>query len=83
MTTLTFTGKQHLLRAKMDELEQLTYELFPVGATLSWCMENSTVEHGTVIRHEKMAGYPVLRVTTEIEGFYSIVALADILRAQS
>lgn len=82
MSALTFTGKQELLRASINALTGELSMLFPSGQIIHWRMQNGMLESGRVVRQEIMGGYPVLRCTTDVAGFYSIVTIADILRAQ-
>jgi hypothetical protein len=79
MSTLTFTGKQHLVRAKLTELVDLVQELFPIGAPIAWRTEVGWQQTGTVITHHSNHAIRVV----DGDGFYSIITVADILRAQS
>ena len=81
MSTLTFTGKQQLLRAKLAELTEMLRELFQETTAISWRTENGYQQTGTVVCHHVTNGRISIRVV-DADGFFSVITVADILRAQ-
>lgn len=67
-----------LLQSKVNDCVR---ESFPLGADITWRMENSHVERGKVTGHSATRGVLWIRVVDDKNLFNAAIQLADILRA--